>query len=252
MSTIAAALPKTRNSVCALMRVVRHAKKKRRRQGAPSQEIQVALTFVGTAWCIVESRILVTAHHVLNSGKPRDPNDRFYAFSVPDNGPKAFHFPVAGFLFEDPKSDTAILEIGEPAEKGQRVPPVTVTFSRPPDGTHVLTIGYPAPEIAGANVSPAGEFLGGGQFFLKSHANEGVVAAQYEINDGWYYEFNVGWHHGESGGPVIILGEERAVFSIMQHYRNVKTPHGVFPGPHRGIAIEVIKGALLDAGARET
>jgi hypothetical protein len=249
MSEIYHALPIARESVCAVMRIVLQKHRKRRRKGKPAQKIQVSLAFVGTAWCIVESKLLVTAYHVLNGGQPRDSDDRFYIFTVPGNDREAFHFPVIGFPLEDPKSDMAVLEIGKPVRKGQKIPCLPVTFAQPADGSRVLTIGFPAPEISYANVSPAGEFLGGGQFFLKSHANEGIVSAHYNINGSRFYEFNVGWHHGESGGPVLTIDEEPAVFSIMQHYRNVKSPHGILAGPHRGISIEVIKDRLVELGA---
>ena len=251
MPEIVNSLADARESVCAVMRIIRTEEKKRRRKGAPKKKVQISLSFVGTAWCIVESKFLVTAHHILNNGQPRDINDHFYAFSVPGNGPKANRFPVVGFPLEDSKSDTAVLEIGEPAGKGQIIPPINLTFTRPVDGSHVFTIGFPAPEIAAAKVSPAGEFVGGGQFFLKSHINEGVVSAQYEINASWFYEFNIGWHHGESGGPVLVVDEVPAVFSIMQHYRNVKSPHGIVAGPHRGISLEAIRDTLLDLGGAE-
>ena len=62
------------------------------------------------------------------------------------------------------------------------------------------------------------------------------------------YEFNVGWHHGESGGPVC-RAEPLAAFTVMQHYRNVQGPHGVVAGPHRGVSLEVIRQELEDLGA---
>ena len=251
MPTIEEALPQVRDSICAVMRIVRKTKKKRRRKAGAATQVQVGLAFVGTAWCVVDSKFVVTAHHVLNDGNDRDQADRFYVFTVPGNEQKAYQFPVVGFPLEDSKTDIAVLELGDPKQKGQTIPPVPVSFSSAADGSHVLTIGFPAPEISGANVSPEGEFLGGGQFFLKSHANEGVVAAQYELDSKLYYEFNVGWHHGESGGPVLRIDSEPAVFSIMQHYRNVETPHGVMPGPHRGIAIAAAKEPLLELGVLE-
>lgn len=242
-----------RNAVCAVLRVARvetKAKKgKHKSQGATPATVQVQLGFVGTAWCIVESKFLVTAFHVLNNGAPRDPAHRFYVFSVPSNQNEAYHFPVIGFPFEDPASDTAILEIGPSAAPGHAIPAIPVTFSRPPDGSPVVTIGFPSPEIASANVNDQGEFLGGGQFFLKSHANSGIVAGQYDFGGKWSYEFNVGWHNGESGGPVIRLEPSPAVFSIMQQFRNIQTPIGISAGPHIGVSLELIQTALLQAGA---
>jgi hypothetical protein len=247
------AIAAVRNTVCAVLRVRRtekQAKKKRHSPKTPATvEIEVHVSFVGTAWCIVDSKILVTAHHILNNMAPRELADHFYIVSAPANGPEAFHFPVVAFHLEDRESDTAILEVGAPSRPGQTIPAAAVTFARPPDGTHVLTIGFPAPQVSGANVNPQGEFLGGGQFFLKSHANQGILSAQYMVGTSWFYEFNVGWHHGESGGPVFRLEGDPAVFSIMQHYRNIQTPHGIHPGPHRGISLEAIRGTLEQLGA---
>ena len=92
--------------------------------------IEFRLAFVGTAWCIGADRYLVTAHHTLNNGKARDPNDLFYAFTVPDNGPAAYQFPVVGFPLEDATHDFAILEVGPPAHAGQQIPAVPITFVR--------------------------------------------------------------------------------------------------------------------------
>lgn len=214
-----------RDSVCGLMRIVKHIKQRGKKK-PPITEFRLA--FVGTTWCVVADRYMVTAHHTLNGGKPRDPNDLFYVFAVPNNGPTAFHFPVTGFPFEDASTDLAIVEIGPPAKPGQHVPSVPISSSRPVDGEAVVTYGFPSPAISGANLSPDGQFLGGGQFFLKGHANEGIVAAQYEVASIWHYEFDIGWHHGESGGPVARI-EPFAVFAVMQHYRNIQTPLGVRP-----------------------
>lgn len=227
------------------MRIVKAKPKKRKKKPTP---IEFRLAFVGSAWYIVPSRLLLTAHHILNEGKPRDPKDLFYAFTVPGNGERAYHFPVTGFPLEDSNHDIAVLEVGPPAVTGQQIPSAPITFSRPPDGSRVFTFGFPAPEIKGANLDQDGRFLGGGRFFLKGHCNEGILAAQYQLDDTWFYEFNVGWHHGESGGPVLLT-DPVAAFAIMQHYRNVQTPHGIFPGPHRGRSLDCVKEHLLDLGA---
>ena len=156
---------------------------------------------------------------------------------------------MVGFPLEDAANDLAILEVGPPAAAGQHIPPVPITFGRPPDGTLVLTYGFPSPVIGGAQLAPDGRLFGGGQFFLKGHANEGIVAAQYDIGGGvWQFEFNVAWHHGESGGP-IFRADPLAAFALMQQYRNIQTPHGVFPGPHSGRALAVIQPALNAHGA---
>jgi hypothetical protein len=245
MSDIARPLAQVRDSVCAVMRIVK-LKPKRKKQGPPV--VQFRLAFVGTAWCIVPDRFLLTAYHVLNEGKPRDPADVFYAFTVPANGDAAYHFPVTAFPLEDADADIAALEIGPPVIPGQHIPSAPVTFSRPPDGSEVLTIGFPAPEIKGGQLDDAGHFLGGGVFFLKSHSNTGIVAAQYDLSGKWFFEFNVGWHHGESGGPVFCLNPV-AAFAIMQQYRNVQTPHGIFPGPHRGRSLEAVRQGIVQLGA---
>ncbi|MBU4443600.1 MAG: hypothetical protein L6422_10400, partial [Candidatus Marinimicrobia bacterium] len=49
---------------------------------------------VGTTWAIVDNQYFITAYHVFNNGQTRDPNDKFYIFSVPNNGPRAQHVPV--------------------------------------------------------------------------------------------------------------------------------------------------------------
>ena len=240
MSDPVSSIARVRDATCAILRVMKVAKPKT----APPE---FRLAFVGTAWCIQADRVLVTAHHIFNEGKPRDPNDRFYAFTVPANGPVAFHFPVTGFILEDAVNDLAIVEIGAPAQAGQRIPSVPVTLDRPEDGTAVLTYGFPSPTITGANLTRDGQFLGG-QFFLKGHANEGVVAAQYEIGGVWHFEFNVGWHHGESGGPVFRQ-DPLAAFAVMQHYRNIQTPHGVVAGPRCGRGMGTIEERLSACGA---
>jgi hypothetical protein len=112
----------------------------------------------------------------------------------------------------------------------------------------VLTVGYPSPEIKSISIDPQLTYLGG-QFFLKSHANEGIVAAQYDAGPGRMYELNVGWHHGESGGPIVSLGGSAPVaVATMQHYRNVQSPHGIVAGPHRGFALATIEAELRALG----
>ncbi len=88
----------------------------------------------------------------------------------------------------------------------------------------------------------------GGKLFLKSHANEGIISAQYKFANAYMYELNVGWHHGESGGPIISI-DTLASFALMQQYRNVKTPHGILPGPHRGYSLIAIENQIRDVGA---
>ncbi len=64
------------------------------------------------------------------------------------------------------------------------------------------------------------------------------------------YELNVGWHHGESGGPITTIDDPPTVFSVMQHYRNVQAPQGIVAGPHRGRALEAIQTDLTSFGAK--
>jgi hypothetical protein len=246
MATTEQAVAGVRDAVCGIMRVERKVRPKR---GKKPERIEIGLAFVGTAWCFNADQHLLTAHHVLNGGQARDPKHRFYVFTAPGNGKRAFHFPVVGFPLEDAGSDMAILEVGPPAVAGTHIAQVPVTFDRPADGSRVVTYGFPAPAIGGANVDPDGNFLGGGRFFLKGHANEGIVAAQYEMQGSWQYEFNVGWHHGESGGPVFQEAPQVAAFALMQAYRDIQGAHGTVAGPHMGRSLEVVQNELRRLGA---
>jgi hypothetical protein len=201
--------------------------------------------FVGSGWCISSKRYIATAHHIFDNGNPRNPADKFFAFAVPGNGPLAYHAPVIGVPFDDPAIDMAILEIAAPAS--YQLTSVPVTFARPRDGTEVITYGFPAPTIASAQVDQDGNWAGG-NLLLKGHANEGIVAAQYDFVAHYSYELNVGWHHGESGGPILSL-EPLAVFAMMQFYRNIESPHGTVAGPHMGRAISLMAPALKTYGA---
>lgn len=208
---------------------------------------QIGATIVGSAFCVVENKYLVTAYHIFNGGKPRDPKDKFYAFIVPGNGNPAYHFPIISFPLEKPDFDIAVLEVGPCAIVGQHIPSIPVSFSQQADGSRVVTVGFPATEIANISLDQQGNYQRG-QFFLKSHANEGIVSAQYIIGGVLLYELNVGWHHGESGGAIVALTDPPAAFSLMQHYRNIKSPHGVVAGPHRGCALSVIQQELTSLG----
>jgi len=245
MADLLTTIPTIRESVAAILRIrLLHAEKVKRGKVRPAQ-YQAGL--VGSAFCVVPDRYLVTAFHVLNGGQARNPQDRFHAFVVPGNGDPAFHFPVVAFPVERPDVDVAVLEIGPCATPGVSIPALPVTFAAQPDGTRVVTVGFPAPEIAGLGLDAQGNFMGG-QFFLKSHANEGIVSAQYVIGGVRGYELNVGWHHGESGGPIVALADPPAAFSLMQHYRNIQGPHGVLPGPHRGCWLAVVQQELATIG----
>jgi hypothetical protein len=245
MADLKVAIPRLRESVAAILRL-----RLIRPESVEKDQVQPAQFEAGwgSAFCVVSDKYLVTAFHVLNGGKPRDPSANFYALVVPGNGDPFFYFPVVAFLLERPDLDMAVLEIGACSTAGVHLPAMPVSFASPADGTQVLTLGFPAPEIAGLNADQQGNFLGG-QFFLKSHANEGIVAAQYVLGGSLpFYELNVGWHHGESGGPIATLADRPAAFSLMQQYRNVQGPHGVLPGPRRGLALSAIRQELEGIG----
>jgi hypothetical protein len=242
------AIPLVRQSVAALLRI--HGVKAEagaRKKGARA-EPKFRAVIGGSAFCIVADRYLVTAWHVLNGGKPRNPDDLLYLLTVPDNGDQALCFPVRDVPFERRDLDVAVLEIGPCATTGGQVPALPVSFAPRPDGTRVVTVGYPSPTIARINLDASGSYRGG-EMFLKSHANEGIVAAQYKMGGVSIYELNIGWHNGESGGPVAVVAERPAAFSLMQHYRNIQSPHGILPGPHRGCALSGIQAELLALGA---
>ena len=241
-----AAIPTVRESVVAVFRY-----RTVRPESTKKGKVHPAQFSVGwgSGFCIVPDRYVVTAFHVLNGGQPRSPTDRLLAFVVPGNGDPAYQFPVTGFPLERPDLDLAILEIDPCITPGIHLPAVPVSFAAQRDGTRVLTLGFPAPEIAGLNIDTQSNFRGG-QFFLKSHANEGILSAQYALGQVHVYEFNVGWHHGESGGPVLRLDDPIAAFTIMQQYRNINSPHGTVAGPHRGCALSAIRSDIERLGAR--
>lgn len=246
MSDLLTAVPIIREPVAAILRL--HIVKPQKAKKGKMRPPQIGGALVGSAFCVVENKYLVTAYHILNNSKPRDAKDKFYAFIVPRNGDSAYHFPIISFPLEKPDFDIAVLEVGPCATSGQRIPSIPVSFSQQGDGSRVVTVGFPAPEIVNISLDQQGNYQGG-QFFLKSHANEGIVSAQYIIGDVLFYELNVGWHHGESGGPIVALTDPPVAFSLMQHYRNIKSPHGVVAGPHRGCALSVIQQELRNLGA---
>ena len=229
------AINSVRNSVCAVLKI------------HPTGPNQFQAAIVGTAWCIVDNRFLVTANHIFNNTQPRDTNDRFFVFSVQNNGDNAFHVPVISLPLEDPVNDMAIIEIDTSINQNFTVNSVAITFRPHQDGERVLTIGFPAPAIVNAQIDPNLNWIGG-NLFLKSHANEGILSAQYDLNNQLFYELNVGWYQGESGGPIFSM-KPLAAFSIMQQYRNVNTPHGVVPGPHQGRSLQLIENSLIQVGA---
>jgi len=245
MSGLVTVIPAVRESVTAILRL--HVVKPETVKKGKARPASIGAALAGSAFCVVADRYLVTAFHILNDGKPRDSKDKFYAFVVPQNGDHAFHFPVVSFPVERSDLDIAILEVGPCATAGVHIPAIPVSFDAQADGTRVGTLGFPAPEIAGINLDQQGNYRGG-QFFLKSHANEGIVSAQYVIGGVQVYELNVGWHHGESGGPIVTLTDQPVAFSLMQHYRNVKSPHGVVAGPHRGCGLSMVRQEITALG----
>lgn len=243
MSELIQPISCVRDSVCALMRTRRMPAQ----SGQPTGQVSFNVALVGTAWCVVANRYFITAFHTFNGGKPRDPNDKFFILTVPGNGPLAHHAPLIGFPVERPDVDMAVVEATLPKGFPVNIPAMSVTLESPVDGEKVLTYGFPAPEVHKVRVTPSGDFLGG-DLFLKANANEGIVAGQYEVDGIRKFELNVGWHHGESGGPIVRL-RSCAAFSIMQTYRNVQTPHAKIPGPHQGLALKAMESELRGLGA---
>lgn len=231
-SKLICSIPPVRNSVCAILRIHRETQ----------QTFQVSV--VGTGWCIVPKQFIVTAFHIFNNGQARDPNDKFYALFVPDNGPRAWYTPVVNFILEESTVDMAILEIDPSPLQQLRISAIPVTFKEMPDGVEVMTCGFPAPIIANARVDQNGNW-GGGNLFLKSHINEGIISGQFDINGVRIYELNIGWHHGESGGPIIRI-HPLAAIAIMQRYRNIQAPQGIVIGPHQGNSLKSIEERLRD------
>ena len=245
MADLNTAIPTVRDSVAAVLRIRMTRPEMVKKGKVRPAQFQASLG--GSAFCVVADRYLVTAFHVLNGGQPRNPADKFYALVVPGNGDLVFRFPVAAFPVERPDHDIAVLEIGPCATAGVHIPAIPVSFALRADGTRVITVGYPAPKIVDLNVDSQGNYRGG-QFFLKSHANEGIVSAQYTIGGVLVYELNVGWHHGESGGPIAAMEDQPAVFSLMQHYRDIQSPHGTVAGPHLGRALSGVQRELMALG----
>jgi len=249
MSDLITSIPTIRESVAAILRL--HIVKPEKVIKGKVKPPQIGVALVGSAFCVVENKYLVTAYHIFNQGKSRDPKDKFYALIVPANGDLAYHFPVISFPLEKPDIDIAVLEVGPCATIGQYIPSIPVSFSQQVDGSRVVTVGFPAPEISKLSLDQQGEYQGG-QFFLKSHANEGIVSSKYRIGGVLIYELNVGWHHGESGGPIVALTDPPVAFSLMQNYRNIKSPHGMVAGPHRGCALSMIQHELTNLGVTLT
>ncbi len=245
MPELEVAIPFVRERVVAVMRL-REVGRRNQGEGQPDA-VDYNVSF-GSGFCVLDDRYVITACHVLNDDQPPTETDKHFAFVVPANGDQAFHFPVASIPVRRPDLDIAVLELGKCATDGVHVRALPLSPAPQADGVRVLTVGFPAPEVHGLSFDEHGDYVGG-QFFLKSHGNEGIVAAHYMLGGLPCYELNVGWHHGESGGPVVTLaGDEPAAFSLMQQYRNVQSPHGILPGPHRGLALSVVKQDLEKLG----
>ena len=148
MSELIQPIASLRNSVCSILRI--HLKREKHKKKGVRREFEIAL--VGSSLCVVRNRFLLTAHHILNGGKPRDHNDKFHAFIVPDNGPVAYDFPVSSFVFEDVALDFDILELGTQTKHQQEILPAPITFRNLCDGTKVFTYGFPSPSIAKAQI----------------------------------------------------------------------------------------------------
>ncbi len=233
-----------RDCTCAILRVI---KDETETEVADEREVEVGLAFTGSGVCIVDDELILTAHHVLNNGEERDPNDDFYVFCVPDNERRAYHYPVIDFPLELGDRDVAVLRLGNPSGEQAELSAATLAADGFRDGTSVVTCGFPSPEIGGAQFDQDLNFRRG-DFFLKSHASTGIIAAQYEVPEGPYFEFNVGWHHGESGGPVVVA-DSGEVISLMKGYRNIETPHGVVQGPNIGPELRDLSVRLEQLGA---
>ena len=239
------AIRQVRESTVAVIRI-REAGRKSQGKNKP-MAIEYKVSF-GTGFCVVSDKYVVTAFHNLNEGKAPTEKDRHYILTVPENGNPAFHFPVIATPLLREDLDIAVLELGPCVTDGIGLPSLMVTTRPQHDGTRVVTVGFPAPELHGLSMDPQGNYMGG-NFFLKSHANEGIVAARYDLGALPVYELNVAWHHGESGGPIAVFTDEgAAAFSLMQQYRNVQSPHGILPGPHRGLSLAVIRDELVQLG----
>ena len=230
------AIHSVRSSVCAVLRI-----------HPTGTSGKAEGKFVGSAWCVVDNKYLVTANHVFNDSKERDLNDCFWVFTVPGNKGIAYPAPVTSFILEDAESDMAIIEIDSNANQNFSINNIPITVRPHQDGESILTIGFPEPVLESFEIDYGFNFISGA-FFLKSHANEGIISAQYEMDNHFIYEFNTGWFPGESGGPIVSM-EPLAAFSIMQRFRDINTRHGVIPGPCLGRPLRLIENSLQQIGA---
>jgi len=217
-----------RDSVCAVLRLQQ------------INQNQINLSIVGTAWCFVRNKFLITAHHVFNNGNPRNPADKFVILRAPNNGSRLERMPIVNFNLEDSQSDFAILEISDPTSASIELPALQISFDKVQDGVDVITYGCPSPEVSNASVVE-------GQINFNTNlvatANLGIVSAQVEDRNVPTYFFNVHWFNGESGGPILTT-ESLKVFAIMQMSKNISTPNGIIPGPRLGRSLLAIQDKI--------
>jgi Trypsin-like peptidase domain len=233
-----------RRSVVAIMKVHPNGKK----DGAGNLQFDVGI--VGTAFCVVSNKSYVTAHHVLNGGKPREAGDKFFVFRSQQRVGTIAHFPITHFHLEDAASDIAIFDAATPPGVGIDITSLPVCDGLQEDGTAVLTYGFPAPLVMAGSLDLTGNWVGG-KVMIVGNANIGIVAGSEldAATNNLIYHFNVGWHNGESGGPVALL-DPLAVIAIMQANRDIVTQRGdTVRGPRIGRALSWVKAYLQAVGA---
>ena len=234
------AIAHIRRSACAILRV---RAKRNVSSTDPALVPRFEMGFVGSGVCIVEKKYVLTAQHIFNGGQARDVNDKFVVFTLTENNLQAFHCAVIGFPIEHATHDLAVMELGKPVDARFVLEPLPISMDTFVEGSEVVTYGFPSPVVTGANLDAEGNFLGGGNFFLKGHANTGIVSACYDLQGAIHYAFNVDWVHGESGGIVCDLATLH-LFTIMQSYRTIGTPNGVMAGPRLGRGFQSIAKEL--------
>jgi hypothetical protein len=142
MNTMTKAIPIVRESVAAILRIQSKKVKNKKSKTPP-----FVAGMAGSAFCVVKDKYVLTAQHILNGGKVRNLNDKFFAIVVPQNGDPAYHFPIISFPLERQDLDMAVLELGACTESGIHMTALPVSFSSYPDGTPVITVGFPSPEL---------------------------------------------------------------------------------------------------------
>lgn len=107
---LVAAIPTVRRSIVAILRYRLVRPETIKKGKVHPAEYKVGW---GSGFSIVSDRYVITAFHVLNDGRRRNPSDKFVAFVVPGNDVKAYHFPVTVFPVEWPDLDLDVLEVGQ-------------------------------------------------------------------------------------------------------------------------------------------